>query len=327
MSRSRTSRKKRIRVSIPAVNLGLLGERGMDEARTKVEEKQEELQVIRLDADIIRERQRRDKLEAGEEPVERASEDKLGDKLLDEVVIPMVKTNLNQPEARGTDSVAEAAIKLADKALDKERGREPRSEGSTITEVINSLTKLKDFVSDDSTVRQLNDINEKLKELEKGKGKESDELDLIDKVLNIYDRVEKRMKPSEGGSQEGYYEFEKWKVEHNRRTSMQDRAWTLRLRQQDKEHDARLAELGIQRERTEILRDGLKTIGKSVVEGITDEDFEDETPTRRKTSGRARLWRGTCQCGETILVPPEGQVEGREFRCPKCDAKYEWHDE
>jgi len=310
------SGKKTLKVVFPVINRG--GK--MSESKSRLEMKKEELESLRVEADIQIVEDKIKRRQSGGEPAAEPKKDTLGDTLVKEVVIPIVKRSLEPDKG---SSVTQDALKVANKALDTAGRRAPPASGNTITDIVNALAQFKDLIKDDESKRQLEAINEKLKQLDERPEKEG-ELDMIDKVLGIVDKIQERIKPTGGGSTDGYFEHEKWKVGHERKTQMQDRAFQLRLRQQDKEHDIKLAELGIQKEKNDLLKDGLKRIGTAIAEGLGEEDDEeDDEPSQAK--GRGQLVKEKCEwCEAEIMIPPEAQVAGKEIKCSTCDASFIW---
>lgn len=327
--KSKTQRRKPLRVSIPAVNVGMFRGERVDERMGKLERRREKIEDLELQGDELEAQERlerkRDRLERGEG--DRNSDDTLTEKIVDKVILPLVNRSL-EDNSRGKDSVASEAIKLAEKALDKTR--EGGGTPLTLSGMISSLTELKDIVKGDEALeKRLDDITNDLKELKKKPSGDLAEINTIEKVLNIVDRVQQRVRPDGGGSKKEFYDFETWKVEFGRKTTMQDRAFTLRMRQQDKDHDLRLAELGIKHRSNDLLEDGIKRIGSAIARGLSDEDFEDEEPEGRPKEG-AKLIKYNCpnpNCGAPISVPPEAQVVGRQIKCTKCDSILVWEEE
>lgn len=314
--------KKTMKVTYPVISV----RRGnMSESKGRLEEKKEELEGLRVKSDILDLEERIERRRSGGAPAEPKKDD-LAEKLVTEVVLPIVRKNL---EGDKDSSVAREALTIAKRAqdrADKTVREAPPASSNTITDIVNALGKFKDLIKDDSTKDQLDKVTEQLKELQKKKPEASRELGKeYTEFLDFYDKMQERIQPKgSSGSTDGYYDFEKWKVQQDRKNTMQDRAWTLRLRQQDKEQEARMIELGLKKDGNDIIRDGLKKLGAAVGDELASEDDyeEDEKPD---TKGRKQLLKEKCtQCGAELLIPPEAQVAGKEIKCSKCNAIFTW---
>jgi len=319
-----TRQRKPLRVTIPAIKLGILRDgHNMSESKSRLEKKKEELEGLELEAEILGVEEKIERRRGGQ-PAE-PQKDTMSDTLVKEVVLPIVRKKL---EGDKDDSVAREALTIAKRAQDRAdktvRG-EPRGSGDKITDIVNALATFKDLIKDDATKAQLDELSKQVKDLHEKKPEASRELGKeYTEFLDFYDKMQERIQPKGSGSSEGYYDFEKWKIDQNRKTTMQDRAFHLRMRQQDKEHDARLAELGIQKERNDLIMGALKRMGAAVGDELASEDDyeEDEKPAAK---GRGQLLKEKCtQCGAEILIPPEAQVAGKEIKCTKCESVFEW---
>ncbi|MBA7609124.1 hypothetical protein ES703_16311 [subsurface metagenome] len=315
------SKKAPLKVIIPSVNLGILKGDKMSESKSKLQKKQEELESLELDVEIQGLEDKLKKRQSGDEVITTPQKDGLAEKLVTEIVLPIVKKNL---EPDKSSSVAQDALKLANKALDKAARNAPPSSGNSINDIVNALGAFKDLIKDDSVKAQLDEVTQQVKELGERPAKEGD-LDTIDRVLAIVDKIQERVKTTDGGSSDGYYDFERWKVEQGRKTTLQDRAFTMRIRQQDKDHDIKLAELGIEKERNNLFRDGFKRVGNAIALGLGEEDEFEEDEKSAPAKGRGQLIKEKCtECGAEILIPPEAQVEGHEIKCSECPANFTW---
>ncbi len=314
------SSKKTLKVTYPVISI----RRGnMSESKSKLEKKQEELESLELDAEIlgVEERIKRRSSDGGSaEP----QKDSLADTLVKEIVLPIVKKNL---ESDKNSSVARDALTIAKRAqdrADKVVRSDPKPSGNSITDIVNALGTFKDLIKDDSVKAQLDEVTQQVKELGERPAREGD-LETIDRVMAIMDKIQERVKTSGSGSSEGYYDFEKWRVEQERKTVVQDRAFTLRLRQQDKEHDLKLAALGIEKDRNNLFRDGIKRIGNAIALGLGEEDEFEEDEKSAPAKGRGQLIKEKCtHCEAEILIPPEAQVAGKEIKCSKCNSVFVW---
>ena len=326
-----SDKTKKTRLTIPVVNLDkLFGPRdeGMSESLTETKsrlvKKQEELAGLELDADILDVEDRIRRRRSGE-TVPEAPKSSLGDKLVEEVVLPIVKSKLTEDEKGGeASSTVDRALRIAEKAVD--RGRPKREEEKDALDELDKgievFTKIKGLVE-----------GEKAEKEETGEGtkKEADALAELERGLDLVKKLRDTF-PSEGGGggmSETMIEFKKWEKEFELEHKKADREERLERRRIDKEHDARLIELGIEKERNDLLRDGFKRVGRAMALALGEEDeYEEaeyevleETPTKR----RRQLIKEKCtECGAEILIPPEAQVAGKEIKCVKCDSVFVW---
>lgn len=308
--------KKPMKVVFPVINRG----GRMSESKSRLEEKKEELEGLKLESDILDIENKIERRRSGGEPATEPQKDTLGDTLVKEVVLPIVKRSLEPDKS----STTQDALKVASKALDRAGRGTPPAAGNTITDIVTALGQFKDLIKDDSSKAQLDKLTEQVKALGERPEKEGD-LDMIDKVLGIVDKIQERVKPTGEGSSDGYYDFEKWKTEQERKNLMQDRAFNLRIRQQDKEQDIKLAALGIEKERNDLIMSGLKRIGVAIGGELTEEDDYEEDEAPASTKGRGQLRTEKCEvCGAKILIPPEAQVAGKEIKCSECPAIFTW---
>lgn len=327
MSKSRRQRKP-LRVTIPALDMGIFrGERNVEE--TNLERRRDKIEDLRLEEDELDQeartiRKRRLFDQATSDP-QQSDDDSLKDKLVDGVVIPIMKDRMI---GRGGESdEMKGVVKVLDKAIDKltDKKDAPKSGVETIKEVFQVFNEVKAFLPDDSkAVEKLGKIEDRLKKMEEGGGKD-DEMGTLERALTLSERLRKMMPDSSGGHDERYYEFEKWKVEESRKGRRQDRAFILREKQINQENQRELARLGIESERNDLLRDGFKRAGNAIAQALGEEDFFDEEEEAVAPLREAKLITDKCSvCGEQITIPPESQVAGKEIKCSKCDSTFVW---
>jgi len=326
-----SDKTKKTRLTIPVVNLDkIFGPRNenMDESVTETKsrlmKKQEELEGLELDSEILEVEDKIKRRRSGE-TVSVAPKDSLGDKMVEQVIIPLVNRKLAEDEKpRDSDSTVDRALRIAEKAVG--RGQPKRDdEPNALDELdkgIGIFQKIKGIVEGEK---------EEKEEAGKPVKKEVDSLAELDHALDLVNKIRETFPPDGGGGgmSAATIEFEKWKKEFELKTKKADREQTLALRRIDKAHDIEIGKLGIERERNGLLRDGLKRIGRAITIGLGEEDeFEEaeyevleETPAR----GRKQLMKLNCEvCGAEILIPPESQVSGKEIKCSKCNSIFNW---
>ena len=326
---SKKSSRRKLRVTIPAINLGVLRGDNMEEPRSRLDRKREELEELELESDIVdteaKITRRRKYLESGQDLPEQGSQkDSLADRLVEEVVIPIVNKTLQGGGRRDEDrDLVNRALSVADRAM----GREPMVSGqkSIINEVFDGIARIRELTTDTRTEERLDEIQKNLGKIAEGGGKK-DALDELDKVLGIIDKLEQRglMKgKGDSSSSDALLEFKKWEKEFDRDQTTRNRAYDLRLRHQDKQHDLEMAKLGIQRERNELLEGLVGRIGETVADALMDENEleEEEKPRKLKPRKKTGILELDCPgCGEKLAIPPEGQTPGSKIECPKCGA-------
>lgn len=324
------STSKKIRVVLPGVNLSkVLGPRDAEmgedtaEARTSLEKKQDKLKNLELEEEILEVEERIKRTRKGENVSESSKSDSLGDKMVEQVIIPLVNRKLSEEEKGGEASgVVDRALRIAEKAVGR---TSPSREGRTsamdeLDQAINIFTRIKGMIEGDREERE---------EAGEETTKEVDALAQLDKTIDIVERIQKVF-PQEGGGgggmSERQMEFEKWKIELEAEQKKALRSEALDRRRIDKAHDAKLVELGIEKDRNNLLRDGFKRVGRAVALALgEEEEFEEEEEQPAPAKGRKQLIREKCtECEATILIPPEAQVAGREIKCSKCGATFVW---
>lgn len=317
------SRTKKIKVTVPAVRLDLVRGEGymsgsQQETKSKLERKREELAALELDADILEVEDKIRRRQRGE-PVEAAPKSDLGEKLVEEVVMPIVRKRLEEDEGgKENRGVVDRALRIAERAV----GRTPRGERtpSSIDEIdkaIDVFTKIKGLFEKEERERPPEEAK-----------REEDVLSQLERGMKLVQQMRETF-AIEGAGGEGasqaLIDFKKWEKQFESDQRERDRAYNLKMRRQDKDHDARLVELGIERERNDLLRDGLKRIGNAVARALLEEEAfeeEEEAPPKR---GRGKLITEKCAvCGTEISIPPEAQVAGKEIKCGKCESVFVW---
>lgn len=321
-----SDKSKKITVTVPGVNLDkIFGARdeevseSVTETKSRLVKKQEELESLELDAEIL-EVEDKIRRRRGGEPVMEVKKDSLGEKMVEQVVIPLVNKKLSEDERSGGSSeVVDRALRIAEKAV--ERGQPKREEKSALDEFdkgIEVFSKIRGLIE-----------GEKAEKEESGKEpkKEVDSLSQLDKGIELVRKIRETF-PQEGGGEnsQAMIEFKKWEKDFDLKAKKADRDYQLEQKKIDKEHDARLAELGIEKERNELLRDGFKRVGRAVALALGEEDeYEEGEESIPESRGRRQLIKETCSvCGAEILIPPESQVAGKEIKCIKCNSIFKW---
>ncbi len=328
-----SDKTKKTRLTFPVVNLDkIFGPRrkemdeSLTETKSKLEKRQEALESLEMEEDILdvedRIKRRRDGRAA---PAAEAPKDSFGDKMMTDVVIPLVNRALENKEgARGSDEVVNRALRIAERAVARTpaKAAEGDSPLDELDKGIAVFTKIKTLIEGEKEEKE--DAGEDPK-------KEGDALAEIDRGLAIVLKI-REVFPSEGaggGLSPEMIEFKKWEKNFELKQRTADRTERLERRRIDKAHEATMIDLGIKKEKNDMFRDGFKRIGRAVALGLGEDDegeeaeYEvlDETPTK----GRGQLVKEKCtQCGATVLIPPESQVAGKEIKCSKCPAVFVW---
>jgi len=325
-----------MRVSIPAVRLSILRGENEMEQKTSLEKRREILEDLdlaseELDAEARVERKRLalERARSGNDEPPRAPEDTLSKKIVETVVLPIVQERLQgDPRGRSEEGVTAAALKLATEALKKGGGQPPTSTVSQASEVITLIKEVRGLTGDDSEVtKKLDTMQKTIEELQKAKDPESP-LAEFDRVISLVNKVKETysMGSGDGEATKLQTEHDRWKFEQERLEKTRDRAWTLRLRQIDKQHDLELAKLGVERERTELLDKGLKRLGATITEALVDDEgFEETSP--KGPQGTEIIQIPCPECEVVLNIPPEGQVLGATVSCPKCNSIFETFQE
>lgn len=336
MSKSKSKKRRTLRVTIPAVNIGLV--RGAEDLNEEeelksVERKKARLMGLELDAEVLGaeadvERARKN-LEASRGDETQNSKSDLGERLLEEVVVPIVRKNLEGDKTRDED-IASRALRVAERTLSQGGGR--GSPMSIVNEVIGAIKGLRDLTGDEGLHKRLDDIETKVETI--GKRGDEDAVDQLDKVLNTINKVKEFL----GATGEGrggdlkdtklWIEQRRWEKRFERDALTRDRAYQLKIRQQDKAHDIELGKLGVERDRNKLIEEGFQRVGRAVYTALgEEEEYEEEEPPAR-VKGRRTLVKTPCsQCGTDLTIPPEAQILGKEIKCPKCNSVFEWEEE
>lgn len=323
-----TNKTKKTRLTIPVVNLDkLFGERveeRMSESETetkgKLEKRQEELRKLELDEEILDVEDRIKRRRNGG-PAVGAPKDTLGDTLIEKVMVPMINRNLEAGErTKGSDTTVDRALRIAERAVGRTppKGDEPKGAMDELEKAIGIFTQIKGLIEGKKTEKE--EAGEPVK-------KEADSLAELDRGLDLVKKLRETF-PSEGdggGMSDAMMEFKKWEKNFELDVKKADREERLERRRIDKGHDAKLVELGIEKERNDLFRDGFKRIGRAIALGLGEEDEYDEEEEEAPAKGRGQLIKEKCSvCGEEVLIPPEAQVAGKEIKCSKCNSVFVW---
>lgn len=319
---------KKVRVTIPAVNLDKIfgprvdgmGETETAEPKSRLVKKQEELEKLELEEEILDVEDRIERRRRGD-PAPESPKSGLEEKLMDQVVIPLVNRSLQGDDRRGdSNSTVDRALRIAEKAVGRAppKSGEGKSAMDELDQGIQIFSKIKDLIQ-----------GEKEEKEEGGEAtkKETDALVELDRGLDLVRKI-REVFPSEGsggGMSESMMEFKRWEKEFELDVRRADREERLERRRIDKGHDARLIELGIEKERNDLLRDGFKRVGRAFAIALgEEEDLEDEEE-EAPTEGRRQLIKEICsECRADILIPPEAQVAGQEIGCSSCKSVFVW---
>jgi DNA-directed RNA polymerase subunit RPC12/RpoP len=325
----KTEKSARLRVVIPGANLDeVLGSRdegymneSMTEPKSKLDKKREELAGLELDSEML-DIEDKIKRRRGGEPVSEPPKKDLGDRLVEQVVIPLVNRKLAEEDKGGASGdVVDRALRIAERAV----GQRPAEgkEKSALDELdkgVAIFTKIRGLIEGEKDEKE--DTGEKPKE-------ETDYLTQLDKGINLVKKIRDTF-PQEGGgggTDQALIEFKKWEKQFEANERKAHREYQLAERKIDKGHDIELAKLGIEKERNDLLRDGFKKVGHAVATALgedEDESEEEEEPAPA-VKGRQQLIKAKCTiCGAEILIPPESQVVGKEFKCSKCSSIFKW---
>jgi len=329
------SKRRTMKVSIPAVNMSILrGDRKMDEQKTAIERRRENIEDLDLEAEelkaeakVTRTRREVDKLTRGEEsPQERSRDSDLGNRLIDEVLIPMVAERVRGPDkgASKGDSVALEALRLLKDEREKGGSGQPKSPVSMVTEVISVIKEVRGLVEDKDTLDRLEKMQKSIEDIEEGK-KKGDPVDEFDRMVAFVDKVKTTFNiqgSGDAGSTAALIEQQRWQTEYDSDERTRDRAFNLRLRQMDRKHDLDLAKLNVEKERTAMFDGTLKRLGDIFVEAVVDDEGFDEG-SKAKLQGKEIVQIPCPECDVMLTIPPEAQHPGAIVVCPKCKFKSE----
>lgn len=323
-----SEKTKKITVTVPGVNLDKIfgpRDKNMDESvtetKSKLDKKREELAGLELDAEMLDVEDKIKRRRSGETTAEPPKKD-LGEKLVEQVVIPLVNRKLTEDEkGRGSDEVVDRALRIAERAV----GQRPAEgkEKSALDELdkgVEIFTKIRGLVEGEKEKKE--DTGEKPKE-------ETDYLTQLDKGINLVKKIRDTF-PQEGGgggTDQALIEFKKWEKEFEAGERKALREYQLAERRIDKGHDIELAKLGIEKERNDLLRDGFKKVGHAVATALGEDEDElgEEEESAPAAKGRQQLIKAKCEvCGAEILIPPEAQVAGKAIKCSKCGSGFVW---
>ncbi|GAJ11362.1 unnamed protein product, partial [marine sediment metagenome] len=207
-----SEKTKKVRVTIPGVNLNkIFGPRDdeMSESTTetkgKLEKRREDLAKLELEEEILDVENRITRRRDGK-PVEVAPKDSLGDTMVREVIIPLVNRKLaDDDRPRGSDSTVDRALRIAEKAVGRGQPKPGDGETSAMDELekgIGIFTKIKDLIEVEKTEKE--EAGEPVK-------KEADSLAELDRGLDLVQKLRETF-PSEGGGgmSDAMMEFKKW---------------------------------------------------------------------------------------------------------------------
>ena len=322
-----SEKSKKITVTVPGVNLDkIFGPRDKDmdesvtETKSKLDKKKEELASLELDSEIL-DIEDKIKRRRSSEPVSEPPKKDLGDKLVEQVVIPLVNRKLTEEEKGGASGdVVDRALRIAEKAV----GQKP-AEGK-------EKNALDEFDKGVEVFKKVRGLIEGEKEEKEAAGEETEkEVDAIDQMNRTLDLAKKirdtfPQEGGKGGTDQALLEFKKWEKQFEAEQKKAEREHKLEERRIDKGHDIELAKLGIEKERNDLLRDGFKRIGRAAAAALGEEEgLEEEEEPAPAAKGRKQLIKEKCElCGAEILIPPEAQVAGKEIKCSKCSSVFKW---
>jgi len=323
-----SDKTKKTRLTIPVVDLDKMfgprrtemGESLTETKKSNLEKRQEALDKLEMEEDILdvedRIRRRRDGRVAPEAP-----KDSFGEQMMNQVVIPLVNRALEEKGGRDSDDTVNRALRIAEKAVSRTPAKAAPGGGGAVDELekgIEVFTKIKTLVEGEKAEK--NGAGE-------GTKKEDDVLAELDRGLDLVKKI-REVFPSEGGGggmSDAMMEFKKWEKNFELKTKTAERTERLERRRIDKAHDAKLIELGIQKEKNDLFRDGFKRIGRAIALGLGEEDEYDEEEETAPAKGRGQLITEECsECGAKVLIPPEAQVAGKEIKCSKCNSIFVW---
>lgn len=305
----------------------------MDEQRSKLDDRRESIEELDLQGDeldaearLIRKRREVDRLSRGDEPPPQEQGSSLGDKLVEQVVIPMVNDRLTGNDRRGrSDDVTLKALTMLEKERNKGGRGDPKPQTSVMDEVSKAITivnELRGLSGDSELNKRLDKIEASLKDGPVKKGA----VDQIKEIATVLETVKDTFNltgAGGNGDSAALIAHERWAKEYESKEKTRERAWGLRLRQLDKKHDLDLAKLNIERERNELLDQGIKRIGEAFIEGLMDDDeFEVETPSRSEKGKLSEVMCPTEGCDTMLTLPPEAQKPGVEIGCPVCKSTF-----
>jgi len=322
-----SGKTKKTQLTIPVVNLDkIFGPRGekmqeqsVDETKSKLMKKKEELEALELDSEILDVEERIRRRRGGEPPTE--PQKTLGDKLVEQVVIPIVNKKLTDDEAgQQTNSTVDRALRIAERAVARGQPGADKPKGAIdeLEKAISVFKEIKGLIETEKVEKE--EAGESVK-------KESNALTELDRGLDLVRKLRETFPQEEGGGQlsDRMIEFKKWEKEFEQTQRRDNRAERLETRKIDKAHEARLAELGIEKDRNDLLRDGFKRVGRAIALGLGEEDEFEEEEEQAPPKGRKKLIRDKCSvCGVEIMIPPESQIEGKEIKCSKCGSSFVW---
>ena len=321
-----SDKTKKIRAMIPGVNLDkVFGPRDKEmsesvtETRSRLDKKRDELASLELDAEILEVEDKIRRRRGGEAGGSETKKD-LGEKLVEEVVIPIVSRKLSEDEGgKESSDVVDRALRIAEKAVSRKAPE--REEGSALDEldkVIGAFTKIRGLIEGEKEEKE--ETGEETK-------REVDSLTQLDKGIDLVKKIRDTFpqEGSGGGMSQAMIDFKKWEKEFELKHTKADREYRLSQRRIDKEHDARLAELGIEKERNDLLRDGFKRVGRAVALALGEEEEFEEEEEPAPAKGRRQLIKEKCEvCGAEMMIPPEAQVKGKEIKCSSCNSIFKW---
>ena len=332
--------RRTMKVQIPAVNMRLLRGRDeeLDENQSSLEKRRERIRNNELESEelqgearVIRERRAVDQLSRGEENHQEPGTN-LGDRLMTEVILPLVSDRLRGPQpGTGDTALATASINLARKALEK-RGTAPPAAAKdpldAMSKVIEVINQVRGMSNDDAVIKRLDKLETDLKE---APGKKS-ELGTLEETLTTITKYKDLLGITSGGGgdnslklQEMRNDQRQWEREFLSTEKTKDRAFNLRLRQIDKRQDIELAKLNIQKERNALLDSGLSRLGDTFITALLDDEDLEDTGLKGKKIEGSGLMQIPCPgegCDTVLTIPPEGQAPGSEIRCPVCKGKF-----
>lgn len=326
-----------------------------------VEEKKEELQRLKYDVEIIKKSKELEKLEGGGSPavifwpvrqkgkivirrlklnpgeVEVVGEIPLGDeeeKKKEEKARPgeiaqvikatsdVIKTGIEAGGGKGLD------IATVDKYIDAKMEAKISTVHNKLTELGGKIDKIIDKgggagTSEVSVIRELKELG-----LLKTAGKEEGEkegLTVLSRTIKELEDAGLVVRAAKVSEQSQRLEMEK---------EEKGMSFWLAARKLVMEEQKAMRESTLRKEKVGLLRDFTKDIGGAIADAFEETEEEEGKKAKReekeevireskKTKGGIEQF--DCQqCGGTVSIPPEAQVEGHKLVCPRCSSEYEY---
>jgi len=334
---SNVKQNRRIAAVIPGLNFdevlggrkgeSVMGEKtGLEKKKEKIKELELESESLERETDVILRRRELNQIKQGGVPHETQDSSKsLGVKLVEEVVVPIVRNRLEEEKPKKDEDIASRALRIAERAIERGRiAKTPEESTSALDEVEKAFNILKK-------------VDEWRRPKEQGEGEktkggktEEGEIDVLERVLGVITRLEEWKGKASGTGESAevakiYTEQKRWEKEFERRQKISDRNFQLEMRKQDQEHKREMVKLGIEKERNEIFSEGLKRMGRAAAKALLEEEEEEEEEEEPKEK---EIKKETCPgCGAPLIIPPKAQKPGTEIKCPKCNSILEIAEE